>query len=142
MYKPDSHFMDKLHALDPKLGCEFNRNTEKFNITYQRVMGDPVPIVQVSSDTGGYRQPDHRELLILGEGDQAKGKNPKERLQQTAKYFDDYREKKQKDARDNIRHMTLENRRQLTNAVGKLGGGKFNSTFRRITPKSKGKVFK
>ncbi len=140
MYRPDSHFMDKLHTLDPKLGCEFNKNTEKFNITYQRATGNPVPIIQVSSDRGGYRQPDRRELHVLGEGDMCKTDRTTF-LNKASKYCSDYREKEARTNSDNIRNMTKDNKNQLSSSFGKLLGGKHNSTFRRIEEKPKGKVF-
>lgn len=140
MYEPDSHFMTKLKALDPKLGCEYNKNTERFNITYERVLG-PVPIMQVRSESGGYRQPDRRELIQLGEGDMCKT-DRRTHLNKASKYCYDYREKAAKDSSDMIRDMTKDDKRQLGNAFGRIAGtGKCNSTFRRIKPKSKGKVF-
>ena len=141
MYNPDSHFMEKLKSLDPKLDCVYNPTTEKFNITFQRVTGNPVPIIQVSSETGGYRQPDRRELYILGDGDMEK-QSRREHLNKASKYFTDYRAKQAKDAKDNIRDLTKDGKNQLKQAFGRLSGsGKENSTFRRIEPKARGQKF-
>jgi hypothetical protein len=141
MYKADRSFMKKLKVLDPKLDCVFNRDTEKFNITFQRATGKAVPIIQVSSEYGGYRQPDRRELTILGDSDMEKHSRRKH-LNKASKYAQDYREKSEKDDRSNIRDMTKDGKIQLKQAFGRLAGaGKENATFRRIERKSKGKVF-
>lgn len=141
MYEPDTHFMEKLKSLDPRLGCKYNRDAGKFNITYDRVTG-PIPIIQVSSESGGYRQPDRRELLVLGESDMEKHSR-REHLNKASKYVRDYRIKQIRDASDNIRNMTKDNKYQLKNAARRLmGSGKANSTFRRINVKPKGQVVK
>jgi hypothetical protein len=52
------------------------------------------------------------------------------------------REKTRAQHRDNIRGWTKDDKIQLMNAFGKLyGAGKYNSAFRRVTPKPKGDVF-
>jgi len=140
MYKPDPYFMKQLKSLDSRLDCKFNRDTNKFNITYDRVTG-PIPLVQVSSEAGGYRQPDRRELLVLGESDMEKHSR-RDHLNKASKYVRDYRVKQIRDASDNIRNMTKDNKYQLKNAARKImGSGKANSTFRRINVKPKGQVF-
>jgi len=141
MPKPDSFFMEKLKALDPKLSCEFNRNTQKFNVTFDRIGRDPVVLFPVESESGGYRQPDRRDLNVLGESD-CERVGMRDRLNKTSKYMSDYREKKAADAKDNIRHLTLDGKNQLKKAYSNVGGGKNNSTFRRIERKPKGEVFK
>lgn len=141
MYKANDYFMEHLKSLDPKLDCTFNHDTQKFNITFQRVTGNPVPIIQVSSESGGYRQPDRRELLILGESDMEKHSR-RDHLNKVSKYCWDYRAKKERDAKDEIRNMTKDNKLQLKPAFERLAGiGKANSTFRRIEPKAKGQRF-
>ena len=141
MQLPDRHFMKKLKNLDPKLGCEFNRNTEKFNITFDRVGRPAVVLFPVKSESGGFRQPDQRELTVLGESDLERV-GMRDRLNKTSKYMADYRDKQAVDAKNNIRDMTKDGKIQLMNAIGRAGGGKHNSTFRRVKPKTKGKVFK
>jgi len=142
MYEPDTHFMEKLKSLDPKLGCKYNNRTEKFNITFRHVTGEDIPLIQVSSEAGGYRQPDRRELLLLGESDMEKHSR-RDHLNKASKYVRDYRIKQIRDASDNIRNMTKDNKYQLKNAARRLtGSGKANSMFRRINVKPKGKVFK
>lgn len=141
MYKPDRYFMRRLQELDKNLGCEYNQNTERFNVTFKRATGQPVPIIQVNSEDGGFRQPDQRELSILGESDLARV-DMKDRLNKASKYMFDYREKKEREARDNIRNLTKDGKHQLKRAVGRIVSGKCNtSTFRKIEDKPKGKVF-
>jgi hypothetical protein len=141
MYKPNRNFMRQLKALDPSLGCEFNRDTNVFNVTYLRATGLPVPIMPVKTQDGKFRQPDQRELLTLGESDMTKI-DRQTHLNKASKYCQEYREKQAKESTDMIKNRTLDDKRQLANAFGKLSGsGKFNSTFRRIEPKAKGQVF-
>jgi len=141
MYRPDTYFMKQLKSLDPKLDCKFNRHTEKFNITFERATGEPVPIVQVSSESGGYRQPDRRELFVLGDSDMEKHSR-REHLNKASKYAYDYRAKQIRDSSDNIRNMTKDNKYQLKNAILKANkSGKATQPFRRINVKPKGQVF-
>ncbi len=140
MYKPNRHFMTQLQTLDPRLGCEFNRDTQVFNVTYKRATGLPVPIVPVKTRDGKFRQPDQRELKVLYDGDMNRI-DRREHLNKASKYCQEYREKAAKESSDMIREMTVDDKRQLGNAFGKIAGGKHNSTFRRIEQKPKGKVF-
>ena len=141
MPRPNTHFMKKLREIDSKLGCKFNRDTEKFNITFDRVGREAVILFPVVSESGGYRQPDRRDLNVLGESD-CERISVRDRLNKTSKYMSDYREKKAADAKGNIRHLTLDGKNQLKKVYSNVGGGKNNSTFRRIERKPKGKVFK
>jgi len=65
-----------------------------------------------------------------------------ERLTMVTSYMEKVREKTKATRQDNIRGWTKDDKIQLMNAFGKLyGSGKYNSAFRRITPKPKGDVF-
>lgn len=65
-----------------------------------------------------------------------------ERLTMVTSYMEKVRAKTRADGRDNIRGWTKDDKIQLMNAFGKLyGAGKYNSTFRRITPKPRGQAF-
>lgn len=139
-YKPSRHFMQRLKVLDPKLDCEFNRNSERFVITFKRVTGPPVILFPCLTEDGGFRFPDQRDFDVLGESD-CERVSMRERLNESSKYMQDYRDKKTADAKDNIRHMTLDNKRQLKKAMGALIGGKNNSSFRRVEHKPRGQVF-
>ena len=142
MYNPDSGFIKELKKLDSNLGCEYNMDTGRFNITFKRATGLAVPIIQVKTEDGGFRYPDRRELNVLGESDLARV-SMRDRLNKSTKYMQDYREKKAKEAKDNLRNMTKDGKRQLYNAFSRASGAsKGNSTFRRINQKPKGEVFK
>jgi len=141
MYVPNRVFMERLKKLDKRLGCEYVKSHGHFVINYQRPYGQPVPITMVKADNGGFRQPDNRDLDFLKQGDLER-EDMKTKLQKSAKYMEDVREKAKRDAKDNIRHMTLDGKIQLANNLSRIaGGGKGNATFRRVTPKSKGEVF-
>lgn len=141
MYQPDRMFMGRLKALDKRLGCKFVKSHGHFVVDYKRACGQPVPIFMVKGDKGEFRQPDKRDLDFLKSGDLTR-EDMETKIQKSALYMERVREKKQKDAQDNIRNATKDDKIQLTNVFGRIaGGGKHNSTFRRIEPKSKGTVF-
>lgn len=139
MYKPSHTFMQRLRCMDSRLGCEFNTKTGRFNITYQRATGLPVPLIQVNSDSGGFKFPDERELKMLYDGDMNK-MTLRERLNKTSKYVQDYRENAEKKARENIRDMTKDNKHQLKNVFDRVDGQAQTTHFRKIEPKPKGEV--
>ena len=141
MYTPDSNFVKRLKAVDNRLGCKYERTHGHFVINYERACGGAVPIFMVKSESGGYRQPDQRDMDFLLSGDLTK-EDMKTKLQKSAKYMADVREKSKKDASDNIRGATKDGKIQLSNAFSRIaGGGKGNSAFRRVVPKQKGQVF-
>lgn len=126
-------FLKDLRLMDPKLGVFFN--SEHFVITYARPFGAPANIYRVKSETGGFRQPDTRDLIALRKGDLC-GEDMKTRLRKLAAYSEDLRAKATAAAKDNIKAMTRENRIQLANAAVQLTNqGKSNSAFRRIDHK-------
>jgi hypothetical protein len=133
MYVPDRTFMKRLKEQDPKLGCHFNGR--HFVITYDRAYGDPAVIWVVQSATDkGFRQPDQRDLDAIMRSD-INNESPKERHQRVAQYMERFRLQSRERARSNFRDLTKDNRVQLHNAFGKIGGvGKFNSAHRRIDP--------
>lgn len=138
--RPDRVFLERLKALDPKLDCVFNRNSERFVITYRRALGDPVPVIQVISKDGGFRFPDNRDLKALNEADTHRI-SVKERFQRTAQYMEDYRKRKKKEAKEQIRDMTKDGKIQLSQRLSRLAGfSKGNSAFRRILPRKRGKT--
>lgn len=141
MYKPSRYFMKQLKQLDPKLDCYYNKNAERFIITYQRATGEPVPILQVKTEDYKFRFPDKRDIDKLCEGDCLRV-SMKERLDRASRYMTEYREKKRAEAKENIRLMTVDDRKILRRAVGRLHNPKFDSSmFRKIIHKPKGKVF-
>ena len=139
MYNPDRVFVKDLKALDKRLGCKFQNG--RFVVDYKRASGQPVPIFMVKGDKGEFRHPDKRDLDFLCSGDLTK-EDMKTKIQKSAQYMEKARELKRKDAKDNIRNATKDGKIQLSNAMAKIaGGGKGNSAFRRVVPKSKGTVY-
>jgi hypothetical protein len=139
MYSPDRVFLNDLKHLDPRLGCYYETNHQHFVITYDRAVGGSVPIMVVEDGKGGFRYPDKRELDKLMEFDTHRV-SMAQRLKHSAAYMEEVREKKRKDAREAIRDHTKDDRRQLAPKFARLTGGKFNSTFRRINLKRRGKT--
>ena len=137
-YRPDTHFMKQLNELDPRLGCRFREDLERFVITWEKFWGEPDEIMVVSKPH--YRQPDMRELLFLSNGDLHR-MDMRERLEESAAYFADYRKREDEDVADDIRNMTKDDKIQLLNTFRKVynTGGK-PSAHRRITPPVKGKT--
>lgn len=145
MYKgvvpaPDAVFMKRLKSMDKKLDCLFFREHEHFVITYDRATGDKAPIFMVKNDFGGFRQPDERDIKTLWDADCSRaGLNMNHRLSKMAYASELYAREKRRKATEMIRERTVDDKRQLVNAFGKAtNAGKYNSTFRRITPKPKG----
>lgn len=141
MYQPDRVFINDLRALDKRLDCKFERSHGHFVVDYKRAQGQPVPIFMVKGDKGEFRQPDRRDLDFLKSGDLTK-EDMETKIQKSALYMEKVREKAKRDAQDNIRNATKDDKIQLTNAFSKIGGGgKGNSAFRRVVNKPKGMVF-
>jgi len=140
---PDRVFMKRLKAMDKKLDCLFFREHEHFVVTYDRACGMKAPLFMVKRDGGEFRQPDERDLQVLFDSDCSKsGESMTHRLNKMAYASEQFKNDKRAKASEAIRELTLDNKNQLVNATGKAHNlGKFNSTYRRVTPRSKGKVF-
>lgn len=143
LINPDRVFMKDLKRLDKNLGCYFEQAHKHFVITYQRPFGEPIPLFMVKADDGGFRQPDQRDLVRLYMSDTHKYDNAvRDHLRHVTNYMEDYRNRMRKQSRESIRDMTRDDKIQLMHVFGKLyGGGKGNSAFRRVAPRTRGKVF-
>lgn len=146
MYQPDRVFLDKLKRLDKRLGCDFRKHLGEdglFVITFDRGYKAPAMVLTIKTEDGKFRFPDERDIETLHNGDM---ENPKvrEEVYQMADYYARMREARDKCEADDIRHGIIESRRQLLPLFARMynAGGKNNSTFRRIEPKAKGKVFR
>ncbi len=132
-------FLKDLKSMDKKLGIRFNG--EHFVFTYDRPVGEAANIYRVKADDGGFRYPDRRDLEAIAKGDLAR-EDMQSRLRKLSYASEKMREKAKADARDNVRHMTRENKIQLANAAIQLTNqGKGNCQFRRISPKRTGKTY-
>lgn len=139
MYSPDRVFMQDLKRLDPRLGCHYEAGHHHFVITYKRAVGGSVPILLIKDDNDGFRQPDKRDLIKLFESDTHRV-DAKAQIKHAADYMEKSRETERKKTRDDIRNMTKDDKLQLAPRMARLTGGKFNSTFRRIALKQRGKT--
>ncbi len=140
MYTPDRVFVKDLKKLDQKLGCYFEKNHNHFVITYERAIGGKVPIMLVENENKGFRHPDRRDITRLKESD-THNQSASSRMKATATYMERVREKERKKAKDLIRDRTKDDKRQLAPRFARLTNeGKFNSTFRRINLKPRGKT--
>lgn len=136
---PDRVFVQRLKEIDPRLDCVFNTVSERFTITYRRAHGNPVAIIAICDKNGGFRHPDARDIKTLNDADLHRV-SAKERFQRTAQYMERHREKKRREARENMRDMTKDGKIQLAQRYTRLAGwGKGNSAFRRIDPPRRGK---
>jgi hypothetical protein len=126
--------MRDLNNLDKRLGTKFNGNN--FVITYDRGFGEPVNVMLVKRDDGGFRQPDRRDIESLRKGDLATGESMDVRLRKLAYASERMRTDLRKKHRDNIRDMTKDDRIYLGQKFAQLTNqGKANSAFRRINHK-------
>lgn len=141
LLQPDRVFVQRLKEMDSRLGCRFDREFERFVITYKRAIGEDFPILFIEDDNGGFRHPDQRDLNTLCESDTHRV-SAKERFQAASKYMEEYRRHQRRAAKDNIRGWSRDDKIQLSNAFNRImGAGKGNSAFRRVNPKSRGTVF-
>lgn len=142
MYSPDPSFLRELRRLDPNLGCHYESSHGHFVITYRRAVGQPVPVLLVEDEDGGFRRPDMRDITRLQEGDLHRVPL-KDRLRQVAKYMEEDREYRARKRAEMIRDLTKDDRLQLSRAIGKIDhnpGGK-RMPFRRIALRPRGIVF-
>jgi hypothetical protein len=95
-----------------------------------------VNIYRVRDDDGSFRQPDQRDLKIIKGGDLAEGEKPDIRLKKLAYMSEKMQEQMRRKAKENIRDMTKDDRRYLSQKIGQLTNqGKCNSAFRRVKTK-------
>jgi hypothetical protein len=133
--RADRSFMKDLSLIDKRLGCKFNGN--HFVITYDRGHGEPVNILRVKHEDGGFRQPDRRDLEILRQGDLASGENMNTRLSKLAYASYTIREDMKRKNKENIRNITKDDKHFLMNKIGRIiGQGKPRPAFRQVTPKN------
>lgn len=129
-------FVKDLQNLDRRLGVKWNPDIANFVVTYERGYGQPVNIYRVKADDGGYRQPDQRDLKVIKGGDLAEGDKMENRLKKLAYMSEKMQEAQRRKSREEIRAMTREDRRYLSQKIGQLTNvGKCNSAFRRIKTK-------
>ena len=122
-YTPNIFFMKQLKELDARLGCRFREDLQRFVITWEKIWGENDEIMVVSKYY--FRQPDRRELLVLCDGDLHRG-DMRDRMNKTAAYFEDYRERQDKNVADDFRNLTKDDSIQLQNTFRKTynTGGK------------------
>lgn len=143
MLNPDWAFMNKLKEIDRKLGCKFNPHIERFVITYERPVGEPISIWTIKQADGSFRHPDQRDIDILLKYDQ-KRINLDERFTKNAKKMEEAKIIARKKRADNFRDMTKDDKIQLSRAFSRVdqGGSKAGKGyFKSIKNKPKGKVF-
>lgn len=132
--------MKRLREISPDLGCKYDGDHEHFVITHKRAVGQPVPIMLIEGEGGGFRHPDERDLRKIKEGDTHRVPI-KDKLKAVAKYMAEDRAKKRADAKDEIRNRTKDDKIQLQKAIGRLANvSKGNSQFRRVDIKPRGKT--
>jgi hypothetical protein len=129
----DRSFKRDLKNLDRRLDAKFNG--QHFVITYDRGHGQPVNILRVKGEDGGYRMPDRRDLAIVKGGD-LEDEKMEVRLKKAAYKAEQVRLEDKRRAKAEIRAMTLDNKNQLAKAfTQKFNTSKGNATFRRIDHK-------
>ena len=117
MYSPDRSFLNKLKALDQRLGVKFNGQT--FVITYDRGLGSPVNLHAVRRDDGGFRQPDRRDIDFLCQGDMTR-QTPRERFDKVSSYMKNFQEEKRRKVREELRDRTKDSKNQLRKAFERV----------------------
>jgi hypothetical protein len=138
---PDPGFIRKLKRISPRLDCEFSREHGKFVITCTgEISGRYELFVVEGNEGGGFRYPDNRDIQAVHDADRYV-KSRRQRLRDSAEYAENYRKQHEKQAADDIRNCTKDDRRQLMNAYTKAFNlGKAESTFRKVPLVTKGKI--
>ncbi|MDP2646639.1 MAG: hypothetical protein Q8P24_16995 [Desulfobacterales bacterium] len=137
---PHKSFMKRLKALDKRLDCKYRVDAERFVVTWDEAAGPPSEVLMVRDDTGGFRHPDNRDLMMLAAGDLHRT-DINERLNKTAKYMREYREKEQVKEVERIRDRTKDDKYQLMNAFRKVfNTGREIAPFGKQTPIKKGRT--
>lgn len=137
---PDRAFMKELKRLDKRLGCKYRRDIKRFVITWERSWGPVGECLVVKDETGGFRQPDRRDLLILCEGDLHRT-DLRDRIVRADAYMQEWREKEEKREHDEIRNQTKDDKLQLAKAYRQaFNRGVKGDPFRKVIPKKRDAV--
>lgn len=132
--RPDRSFMRDLRLMDKRLNCKFNGSN--FVVTYDRGYGEPVNIMSIRADDGGFRQPTGRDLEQLRRGDLASGDSMAVRLDKLAYASYELRTQMREKSREMIRNLTKDDKNYLMRKIGNIAGqGKPRPAFRPVTPK-------
>jgi hypothetical protein len=133
--------MQRLREISKDLGCRYDTGHEHFVITHRRAVGEPVPIMLVENEIGGFRWPDQRDINKILEGDTHRVPI-KDRMVALAKYMEEDRARKRKAVKDEIRDRTKDDKIQLTRAFARAANvSKANSEFRRVDNRPRGQAF-
>jgi hypothetical protein len=109
-------------------------------ITYDRSYGQPANVLRVEAVDGGFRHPNHRDLELIRSGDM-NNTTVRDRMQKLTYHYEKQQEQSKRRVHDDIRHATLDGRRQLEKAIlQKTNTSKANATFRRIDHKPSKRV--
>jgi hypothetical protein len=135
MPEVDRSFMRDLKLMDSRLSVKFNG--QHHVITFDRGHGEPVNILRIKAEDGGYRQPDRRDIAIIKGGDLAEGEPLESRLKKKAYISEEMRKQLRKKQHDEIRDQTRDNKLQLKRWVNdRANQSKGNAEFRRIPHKA------
>lgn len=142
-------FLEELKRLDPELDCAFSRKYHRFVIYQEGKISGRVPVAIVNGyieedGTTTYRYPDQRDIVNLYMADlHRSGQEIKDRIVEGEEYMLGHQEKSMKDAEDAIKHQTKEDKHQLMRGYAETYNlGKYNSTYRRVETRRKGKLIK
>ena len=141
---PDSGFVRRLKEYDSNLFVEFNRVYGKFAIMQKRPAGPPriVMLVVGGENPAGWRQPDGRELHILGAADFHRGPSLRDRMIRGEQAIVDFHRRQKRNVNDELRDITKDDKYQLLRTYqDAFNTGKGTRPFRPITPKPRGKIF-
>lgn len=137
----DDLFVKRLKRIDKRLDVHWAKEPERWLMVYDKGNQNFVNMFLIETEDKQYRHPDRRDLVAIRAADLAV-KGIEQRLRESAEYMADTRLKNRKDAKDNIRYMTLDNKIQLMQAFSKAAGySKGNSAFRRIQAKARGEIY-
>lgn len=137
----DDLFVKRLKRIDKRLDMHWSAEPERWLMVYDKGDKNFVNMFLIETEDHQYRHPDKRDLVRIRVADLAT-KSAEKRLKESAEYMAETRLKDRQNAKEDIRHMTLDNKIQLMQAFSKAAGySKGNSAFRRIKAKVRGEIY-
>lgn len=150
--RPDPRILTKMKEYDKQLDAFFNIINERWTvvrwiswlkhegtwrgIALRRYTDVPWPVLCVQDDDGGYLPLDERVLVLLWEGDLQKIDNLDRHFDRRDQMVRDIKEKMQRDFYDDVRHLSIESKRQLMKAFAPFDGGKWTESAAPPVPMS------
>lgn len=112
---PDRVFVKDLKQFDSRLDIVFDRVLERFIVRRDRGWGKPWGVLLIETPDRQFRQPDQRDIKRLWEGDLWRHGGVEAHIRRGEERMKAAQEKEMRDAVDEIRQRSREDKVQLSN---------------------------